>query len=697
MKFTAKKPKTSWKDRVTSDPCPRSGAGVHQWLIKHTLSAREQNIPEAEVVATLEPLMTRRQQRNEIANLLNGKSTTTYNPETADVARFNCNPVPVSIDDSQEEMSLWIRHIYEEEETIFLSGGMSHDKFAGKGWTVEEVDDLICNTPEAQYEFGNRKDGLYIKVNPINPAWQDTPSSKQRRGPTEWFETPNDLSGNWTSDIARFDNCLIEFDEGTLDDQRRIIEHASLPVRAQCLSGDKSLHSVIAIDAGANRALYRDRTALVIKAVQASIEELGLPLTIRPDKVQDGVRWMRFGGATRIQDKEGNPLGKDGEGAVQEIIGLWECKWEAPTQPNHIADTLIECARSAAESIKKPILSPNEIMQGVFRAGDIVSLTASSKIGKTWELLRAGHAIASGGKWLGIQCNNAHVLYLNFELHDYDMDKRLNSIFGQSETGLHNLTVMNLRGKQGDANAIMDALIHLAERNKIEAQVIIIDPIYRFYGDADENSNTDIANLLLEIVRFAKSINAAVLYAHHHAKGRNRQDNMKAGEQQSGAGAFTRNYDANINIAPMQGKNAPEGYSSLNFDLRNFAHKEPMIIKWDKERCQMVQVSKSEYEAAFDSAKSESDEEKSIARAAFTDAFQDLFQEIKTLTSTELLKWISNHKDEIDEIDPKTASSDDNTWAQRLMRRIKQDPSKFGLMEIKNGQGKKSTFAPICQ
>lgn len=687
----------SWHDIVKSDPCPQSGAGVHQWLIKHTLSARDQGIPEQEVITTLESMMTRRPQRNEIANLLKGAANpkTKYNPETAEVARFNCDPIPVSIDDSQESMSLWIRHIYEEEETIFLSGGMSYDKFFGKAWKVDEADDLICNTPEAQHLFGNRKDGLYIKINPIKPDWEDTPSSKQSRRPTEWFETPNDLSGNWTSDVARFDNCLVEFDTGTIEEQRQIIDHARLPVRAQCLSGSQSLHSIIAIDAGTDRELYRKRTALVSKAIEASIKDLDLVITIKPDKVQDGVRWMRFGGATRLQDKQGKPLGVSGEGVVQEIVGLWECKWEAPVKPNPLADTLIDCSRTAAESIKSPILPPNEIMQGVFRAGDIVSLTASSKIGKTWELLRAGHAIASGGKWLGIQCNISSVLYLNFELHDYDMDRRLGSIFGESESGLHNLMILNLRGKQGDANAIMDALIHLTEQEKINAQLIIIDPIYRFYGDADENSNTDIANLLLEIVRFAKSINAAVLYAHHHAKGRNRQENMKAGEQQSGAGAFTRNYDANLNIAPMRGKDAPAGYSSLDFDLRNFAHIDSMIIRWDKERCQMVQVSEAEYKSEVETLKAESDEERNLSRSEFTDSFTQLFRDIKDLSTSELRKWIATRKNEIDEIDPKTASSQDAGWANRLIRRIKENPSKFGLILQQNGKGNPSTFSSI--
>lgn len=616
--------------------------------------------------------------------------------------KFRCSPVPVAIDDGVEEMQAWIDHIYREEETLFISGGMSHDKFLGKGWDIESVSDLIANDPEAQWLLGNKKDGLYIKVNPIKADWKDTPSQADRKGPTEWFETPKTGSGDWASDVERFDNCLVEFDMGSIDDQQEIIANAMLPVRAQCLSGSKSLHSVIAIDAGQDRGLYRARTAKVVEAIQHSIAELQLPIKIAPDKVQDAVRWMRFGGATRLQDKDGNPLGENGEGVIQRIIGLWQARWEEPIAHNPLADELIACARTAAQSINDPITAPPEIMQGIFRAGDIVSLTASSKIGKTWELLRASHAIASGGKWLGIQCFNARVLYLNFELHDYDMDRRINTIFGDIHAGIENITILNLRGKQGDADGIMTALSHLTDTQQIDPDVVVVDPIYRFYGDADENSNTDIANLLLRIVRFAKSINAAVLYAHHHAKGRNRQETMKAGEQQSGAGAFTRNYDANLNISPAKVSDAPPETSILEFDLRNFKSREPIHIRWDTEQCAMTEVSQEEidkYKTGLDEEQEQRQQEREDYCQSCLADWQHFWRDFGGGSRKDLIAYLESRVDQADDLmvgkdykDPLDTSPAD--WAKKLADNIKRKPDHFAIAKEKTG-ARSSIYLPV--
>jgi AAA domain len=76
--------------------------------------------------------------------------------------------------------------------------------------------------------------------------------------------------------------------------------------------------------------------------------------------------------------------------------------------------------------------------------------------------------------------------------------------------------------------------------------VIIIDPIYKYYGGLDENSNSDMStfyNVLMEIV---EETSALVIPIHHHSKGQ--QAAKRALDRGSGAGAMGRVVDYNMDI-----------------------------------------------------------------------------------------------------------------------------------------------------
>lgn len=643
---------------ISKCPCPNSER--HIW-IKETAAKLHSQFPELTSTRLAEILrsnLTRPEKHNgteclriaEWVTKQKGMAPQTHTTPQKKPVKFHFKASPVMVAQEGtggeiEDMIKFIDHVFESSETVFLSGGLSHDKFQGKSWQVWDVVDLLSNHPDAEEMFGNHKDGLYIKVNPIKADWRVDESKVHRSAPTAQFERQDGTCG---TDVADFRHCLVEFDTGTIKEQIAIIEHAGLPVKALCQSGSKSAHAIIAIDAENDFKLYQQRCALVVEAVNYSAKSLGHDSKIKVDKVQDAVRWTRFAGAIRKCDKKGNPLGKDGKGVQQKLLALFDAKWIEPEEIDEYADALMACAASPEKVYRDDIKEPMQIIEGFLRPGDVASLTAPSKVGKTWELIRMASSIANGGKWMGMQCQPHNVIYLNFELHDYDMHKRMRKLLKDNTRAQNRIIPFNLRGMKGDTETMLTKFEELVSKGSITASIIIIDPIYRFYGDADENSNTDITNLLLRIQKFASRTGMAVVFAHHHAKGKNRGDTMSSGEQQSGAGAFTRSYDANINLGriPSDLKDIfdPEEYMLIQFDIRAFPRKPYLIAQWDEDDCEFKIIDQSEIDEMKEEAKEIAEEDKKHRRN------EKRFQQ-KNSRKGDILNFIEKHsevsKDEI--------------------------------------------------
>ncbi len=71
---------------------------------------------------------------------------------------------------------------------------------------------------------------------------------------------------------------------------------------------------------------------------------------------------------------------------------------------------------------------------------------------------------------------------------------------------------------------------------------MILDPAYKVLGNGDENANRGIAGLMNELEALARSSGAAVIVAHHFAKGGSA--NKEAMDPMSGAGAWACDPDS---------------------------------------------------------------------------------------------------------------------------------------------------------
>ncbi len=220
-------------------------------------------------------------------------------------------------------------------------------------------------------------------------------------------------------------------------------------------------------------------------------------------------------------------------------------------------------------------MPPPQIVEGVLHQGCKMILSGTSKSNKTWCLLNLAVSVASGTEWLGRRCAKMPVLYLNFELHDWAVAQRLGSICGVRPEckGIGDtLHLWNLRGHNADITLLRPRLEEHLDRYQFG--LIILDPVYKVLGDRDENANGEIAGLMNELERLAQRTKAAIVIAHHFAKGDSTVKN--AIDRMSGAGAWARDPDSLVVMTPHE----EDGCFTVSMTLRNLPQVDEFVVEW---------------------------------------------------------------------------------------------------------------------
>lgn len=223
-----------------------------------------------------------------------------------------------------------------------------------------------------------------------------------------------------------------------------------------------------------------------------------------------------------------------------------------------------------------PAVRP-ELIHGVLRKGHKMSILAPSKGAKTFSLLELAIAIAHGQKWLGMQCEQGKVMYINMEVEHASVYNRLEAIrtaLGIHEISKESLYMWTLRGTSKTLDDLMPEIIKMCKG----FTAIIIDPLYKVLK-GDENSNTDMRGFVTLFDRIAQKTGASVIYAHHFAKGS--MGERKSIDRGSGAGVFGRDPDAILTMTELE-TDTNDGSTGwrVEFTLREFAEHEPIDVWW---------------------------------------------------------------------------------------------------------------------
>src|ERR1017187_6471617 len=83
---------------------------------------------------------------------------------------------------------------------------------------------------------------------------------------------------------------------------------------------------------------------------------------------------------------------------------------------------------SIGDFLQQTIKEPKQLIKNLLYQGDEMCVGSGSKSYKTFTLLDLGLSIASGSHWLGMDTTQGKVLFVNFELKPFTIQKRIKAI-----------------------------------------------------------------------------------------------------------------------------------------------------------------------------------------------------------------------------------------------------------------------------
>jgi hypothetical protein len=218
---------------------------------------------------------------------------------------------------------------------------------------------------------------------------------------------------------------------------------------------------------------------------------------------------------------------------------------------------------------------PPELVKGILHQGSKLVVGGTSKGRKTMALIDLAVSVATGTPWWGFETVRGPVCYINFEIQEPFMCKRVNAVRSAKKLELADgmLMAWNLRGHgEGIENLVADLMSVLRHRKFV---LIIIDPVYKALGDRDENKAGDVASMLNQLEKIAVKTGAAVVFGAHYSKGN--QSLKEAIDRIGGSGVFARDPDS---ILTMTAHEEDEAFT-VDATLRNFAPIKPFVVRWE--------------------------------------------------------------------------------------------------------------------
>ena len=376
--------------------------------------------------------------------------------------------------------------------------------------TAGELIQLLQKTPDdIGAVFGDYKEeaGAWIRFNPL------------------------DGKGVKNDNVTDFRYALVESDTLDIGKQYALFKELELPIATLVHSGKKSLHAVVKVDARDYQE-YRKRVDYIYQICKKN----GLDIDTQN---RNPSRLSRMPGVTRNGHKQFLIDTNIGKANYDEWYQWVEDLNDDLPDPEGLLDSWDDM----------PDLAP-ELIHGVLRQGHKMLIAGPSKAGKSFALIELSIAIAEGSKWLGWQCEQGRVLYVNLELDRPSALHRFKDVYeamGLQANNVQNIDVWNLRGKTVPMDKLAPKLIRWSLKKNYQA--VIIDPIYKVLT-GDENSADQMAHFTNQFDKVATELGCSVIYCHHHSKGA--QGGKKSMDRASGSGVFARDPDALIDLVELE-------------------------------------------------------------------------------------------------------------------------------------------------
>lgn len=342
---------------------------------------------------------------------------------------------------------------------------------------------------------------------------------------------PLDGKGVKNENVTDYRYALVESDTMALEEQNAVIRELELPCALLVYSGGKSLHAIVKIDAP-NYDEYRKRVDYLYNVCRKNGLEIDKQ-NRNPSRLSRMPGVMRNGKKQYIVDKN---IGKDSFLEWKDWIESINDNLPDPESMADIWDNL-------------PELSP-PLIDGVLRQGHKMLIAGPSKAGKSYALIELCCAVAEGKKWLGFDCTQGRIMYVNLELDRASCLHRFKDVYtalGYEPKNLDKIDIWNLRGNSVPMDKLAPKLIRRACKKDYIA--IVIDPIYKVIT-GDENSADQMSHFCNQFDKVCTELGCAVIYCHHHSKGS--QGGKRSMDRASGSGVFARDPDALLDLSELE-------------------------------------------------------------------------------------------------------------------------------------------------
>ena len=399
----------------------------------------------------------------------------------------------------------YVTECWQNDEGRNLPKKGNYDRTAGQ--LIQELSHLSDEDVGKVFGDYNPEAGAWIRFNPL------------------------DGQGVKNSNVTDFRYALVESDSVDISTQNALIRALELPVAALVYSGGKSVHAIVRVDA-ADAAEYRKRVEFLYRVCKKN----GLTVD---EQNKNPSRLSRMPGVLRGGKKQY---------LLDTNIGMqnWE-QWVEWVEAQN--DDLPDLENLAGLDFNNlPALS-EPLIDGVLRKGHKMLIAGPSKAGKSFALIELAVAIAEGRRWLGFDCTQGKVLYLNLEVDKASFLHRLANVYQTlhwKPNNLGNITIWHLRGKSAPMDKLTPKLVRRAAKEGYTA--IIIDPIYKVLT-GDENSAEQMSRFCNEFDKICSQLGCAVIYCHHHSKGY--QGEKSSMDRASGSGVFARDPDALLDVIEL--------------------------------------------------------------------------------------------------------------------------------------------------
>jgi hypothetical protein len=224
---------------------------------------------------------------------------------------------------------------------------------------------------------------------------------------------------------------------------------------------------------------------------------------------------------------------------------------------------------------KLPVSKPKPIIKNLLDCGSRILFGGGSKTFKTWLQCDLALCLCCGAPWLGFECHQVRPLYVNLELKEYYLQKRLREIRTARALSIQkdSFFIWNLRGFPFSRDALCSELLKRCQLDGID--IVFIDPFYKLLSQLeDENNQTHMGAVLRSFDELNKA-DITTAFGVHFSKGNQAAKDPE--DRISGAGTIVRDADDLITLTKHEQNLA----FTLDFIIRDHPPIESFVIQWN--------------------------------------------------------------------------------------------------------------------